>query len=110
MADGISSVTTVQSLQIAVASAFASSFINHPFQVLRARFQKRMALALVDRGGYTVFPPDGRVLLKGFFATFSALLSTTSTQMYFKHLLHDQGNYIYYAPVIAGIVSTTLTA
>jgi len=92
-------------MEISIVSAFSSSIINHPFQVMRARFQNRMALSLLERNSYPIFPTDINVLVRGFSATFYSLLASTGSQTYFKYLLHDHGDLVYCAPVAGGLVS-----
>lgn len=80
-------LTPVQSFTIGISSGAVSSLVNHPFQVLRARFQNHHALKINHPSikPPPIFTSDFRVLFRGFPATLLSMWSLTITQALAKN-------------------------
>lgn len=85
--DGFVNLTLPQSVGVGLTSGFSSSLINHPFQVLRARFQNAVEMSKThpERPRPVIFTADPRVLFRGFPATLLSMWSLTVTQALSKH-------------------------
>lgn len=102
----------VHTLGIPITSSFASSVYNHPFQVLRARFQNQVELK--TRHGstsYKVIPPNLFLLLKGFSTTFLASVALTVFQSISKTICtgidsNPKSKIHYCGPIIGGYLSS----
>lgn len=117
-----SAITVQQTILIGVGCALSSSLINHPFQVLRARFQNTVALRQQAKKQKitgtipNVFTSDPKILFKGFSATLFGMCSLTITQSLATRLLnsdmHSNNSGILYqvAPsLLGGFASAFIT-
>jgi Mitochondrial carrier protein len=83
-----SSLTYGQSIAVGIGCGTSSSLINHPFQVLRARYQNSVAIynSNPTRAAPAVITFDPRILFKGFTATLLGMWCMTITQSVSKTL------------------------
>ncbi len=108
-------LTLFQSVEVGIAAAISSSVINHPFQVLRARFQTHSALKLTHplKELPSIFPKNPYTLFRGFSATFLSMSCLTVTQSFFKYMLEGKVSVgisgEIFTAVFAGFVSAVLT-
>lgn len=101
-------ISSVQSAQIAVAAGLGSAMVNHPFNVVRARFQNRLALPVSDRTGYPLIPRDVKTMTKGFSATFYSQLASTTFQTFFRNQWKNDEMLSKCSPIAGGFVTSTL--
>lgn len=107
-------LTILQSLQVGFGAGAASSLINHPFQVLRARFQNNMAMKIQNPSQIppAILPSDPKILFKGFPATLLSMCCLTVTQAGAKQVFNNQNANNYsnlFAPIVGGFLSAILT-
>ncbi|MES2204041.1 MAG: MC/SLC25 family protein [Pseudomonadota bacterium] len=112
-------LTLSQRVQVGVAAGASSSFINHPFQVLRSRFQNHVAIKekFPLETPPEIFPSELRTLFKGFSATLLSMCCLTVTQSIAKKIVHDMhgddfSSSLYlrvWTPLTGGALSALLT-
>jgi Mitochondrial carrier protein len=84
----MTSLTYEQSIKTGIVCGSSSSIINHPFQVLRARYQNSVAVHAVNPSipAPKVLTFDPRILFKGFSATLLGMWCMTVTQSVSKKI------------------------